>query len=334
MSTAVTPTNACNQRARTTRWARALTLLPTLSLATACATSQGQTQAKEPSLREHLRRWKSTGIPMEEGWLKAGKRTGRWSFYDQKGNLLRSGHYKSGNMEGTWRYWYRGDTNQLKSEYHYKNGRLHGKRMGWYKNGQLHLRSELRHGVRHGVTEAFRNDGRLWSRTHFSRGKRDGPSEKVDRFGIRRTGLYKANLKHGPWTIEDASNKNVIAREEWLHGKQHGEQIEYWSNGEKRVLETRRRGVRHGLYTRWDEPGLVVQSGYYIDGEKTGKWTSNFPGTESPSAINHFSRGVPDGIQEHYREDPHSLHERTVITKGELRQVTRFSADGSILESP
>lgn len=91
-----------------------------------------------------------------EGWVKDGKKTKFWKFYDPYGVLRSEGHYSEGNKTDYW-FYYRADSKKLK-EGSFKNG---VKELWWSyynSNGELIEKCQFKNGVKDGFRIVFVNE--------------------------------------------------------------------------------------------------------------------------------------------------------------------------------
>ena len=87
---------------------------------------------------------------------KGGLKHCEFRYWDDKGQLLKEGHYVNDSLNGFIKEWYH--NGNIKLEVHYKNGKMHGLRTEWYKSGHKWSEQQMEDGYvisgRH-----FYNDG-------------------------------------------------------------------------------------------------------------------------------------------------------------------------------
>ena len=76
---------------------------------------------------------------------KSGLKEGLWEIYSDS-VLVARGHYKNGNQEGLWTYYYK--NGHMKEEGHYNNGIKEGMWVEWYPDGEIMWKGEWVNGSR------------------------------------------------------------------------------------------------------------------------------------------------------------------------------------------
>ena len=70
--------------------------------------------------------WFRNGNIKDEITFKNGMKNGEFRYWDDKGQLLKEGHYLNDSLDGFIKEWYH--NGNIKLEVHYKNGKMHGLR--------------------------------------------------------------------------------------------------------------------------------------------------------------------------------------------------------------
>ena len=68
------------------------------------------------------------------GQYSGNKEDGKWTWWDENGQIKSERNYKDGKLEGKVTEWY--ENGQKKLEVNYKDGEEDGKGTGWYENGK------------------------------------------------------------------------------------------------------------------------------------------------------------------------------------------------------
>ncbi len=120
---------------------------------------------------------------------------------------------------------------------------LHGTTTHWWASG--HKKLELHHdcGLKHGLKQAWHEDGTLWNQGAYRFGKSHGTW----------TEWYPNGLKSQEFTLND--------------GAWHGVQTAWYPNGTKRLEMHWVDGQRQGFYSIWDEEGVLRRQVEFVDGE-------------------------------------------------------------------
>ena len=146
---------------------------------------------------------------LSEGSFRNGKKSGKFSFYYDNGQLKSQGYYSNNLQQRKWTYYYEngqingtgsykdgdgtdlGDTGiprngrtgkwksfyengQLKDDFTYKNGKNDGSRKSYYENGQLEWVSTYKNGIQIGFSKGYHKNGQLeWEYYHNTLGDID-----------------------------------------------------------------------------------------------------------------------------------------------------------------
>lgn len=96
------------------------------------------------------------GNKLQQGFLKNGKRTGKYTEYYRNGRIRRQNSYRNGKKEGELIRYYENGRKYLQC--YYVDGEKNGLQTQWYENGQKQRLSEFVNGYKHGkFTEWYEN---------------------------------------------------------------------------------------------------------------------------------------------------------------------------------
>lgn len=138
----------------------------------------------------------------EDGWRysKDGIQTGPFIYWDTENHniiLSRGCMDEEGELQGKFESWY--GKNKPKEFAEYAHGMLHGKSAKWKENGDKVEEITYKMGKRHGEVTHY-DRGELISAYHFQDGKMDGPFKhyyrnKNGRLYLETTGQYSKGRK-------------------------------------------------------------------------------------------------------------------------------------------
>lgn len=97
-------------------------------------------------------------------------------------------------------------------------------------------------------------------------------------------------VKNGRFIVFNSEGGGKMIEGNYRDGKQDGEWITYYQNGQRSAVDHFRNGVQDGLHQSWYANGQMAAKGYYKDGKREGVWR----------------RWDPDGIrnwEEVYKDD-------------------------------
>jgi antitoxin component YwqK of YwqJK toxin-antitoxin module len=189
-----------------------------------------------------------------------GMRTSKWQYYYFGGGLCRSGDYVLDKQHGTWKHFL-----PVLNDPGYE---------GQGFNGQLMQQDEYYHGELHGSSESF-------YRIHSEQipcPKDDLPNDTCFHYRLERIdfkGTYHLGKRSGPFVIRDSLGR-IIEEGEYLDDELHGKWTEtaYGTHGQKVFSReiNYKRGKQDGRNMFWDENGLLIREGWFLDDERVGTW--------------------------------------------------------------
>ncbi len=212
---------------------------------------------------------------------------GSYKEYDAKGDLIRSGEFKMGAMDGSWTQALSLDAVQalapkvdagfkppFRSTAQFVDGKLHG---DWV------------------IADSKGNPVLVWQ---FANGKRENVSNWFDsKHASVQTIAYEADVPHGPSTVA-VSGQREPKTQNYVHGKLVQPRVDWYDRGHKRLEESvltaaagkiaendwwnsrvrieksvEETPVRHGQFTTWHPSGAISCTGQYEHGRPTGEFT-------------------------------------------------------------
>jgi antitoxin component YwqK of YwqJK toxin-antitoxin module len=164
------------------RW-RQLSLRGLFVIITACAVAAwwyGQPEIVEEFYEDGRPKSRAEVIRTPEDALV---KNGRWTFWDETGQLRVAGYYRGGKPGGRWRYWHA--NGQLYAEGYFDDGKLHGPWTQWDERGQKRFQGKFEQGRLHGPASAWWDNGPLAGSGQYEQGKRAADWNYSSRDGPR-----------------------------------------------------------------------------------------------------------------------------------------------------
>lgn len=118
----------------------------------------------------------------------------------------------------------------------------HGLSAVWYENGDKRSEQRFLHGEPHGPRDTWRTGGRPWTHGEYAEGIENG---------IWRN-YYNDGTPQTEWVMDK--------------GAWNGKYTEYHPNGKRRFEVEFVKGKRQGPSRLFDEQGVVMQEGDFVDG--------------------------------------------------------------------
>ncbi len=214
---------------------------------------------------------------------------GPWAKWSEEGRLMGQGEFRNGAQHGRWVRLY--DAAETKDAFaatlelgfeapfssvaEFDNGHLHGTWVILDAKKRQVSAVEFEHGERHGKSLAWHPDGKKFREVEYRAGELDG------------------------FAIEYDVEERVVKQEKFVNGYRHGTKIEHYPTGEvksecetlfaKKVLLSEDdwwngttnveivglvgEDQRHGRFTAWNQGGLKVLEGNYVDDRPEGRFT-------------------------------------------------------------
>jgi len=96
--------------------------------------------------------------------------------------------------------------------------------------------------------------------------------------------------------------KTVYTKSYFKDGKQNGEYVEYYQNGQISYKYNFKAGKQHGEFVWYNEDGTLVKKANYVDGIQHGEWITYHDNGQIHTKGN-FVNGEEDGEWISYDED-------------------------------
>lgn len=226
---------------------------------------------------------------VEKGRIRRGLRTGTWTSYNAKGELIQVEHFVAGKRHGafirtedstviTGNYasglkhgaFITKVNGRIRSEFHYSNDTLHGKY--FIDTKEKFISGTFERGLKHGewiVDSVDYEKKHIRDITHYQHGMRHGESILyVNDVLVSRT-TWASNRRNGNYEAFDPASGKRLVHGNFLNGEKHGTWVENYSNGTA-LKETYDNGKHAGNSTRYEEKTVftIEDHSYYPDGTK------------------------------------------------------------------
>ncbi len=210
------------------------------------------------------------------------------SFYPD-GTLRSEGNYKKGDKTGTWKYYLA--KGELSTTEQYGPKGLEGKKTYYFKDGKVDTEYEYVAGEVHGLKKKFDATGNLLYQVRF---ENDMPvaytwldangqllPEKPIMFGTAKINTFYSNGKpsasfeyvngklHGK-DLQFYANGNTWMESSEHYGETEGPFMAYFPNGKLRYTATYSGDDAHGTYREFNEKGILVEEGNFYQGSYHG----------------------------------------------------------------
>ena len=211
--------------------------------------------------------WSDSGILLEQGVWKGGKRNGLFRFYDQWGQLDRVEKYLDGEVISDAE-----ETVEIDV------------RTTVHENGTVASRATYENEKRVGTYSEYDNEGTIIAGALYdagvmigkgitnSQGKRVGSWKQFYTSGeLKSEGGYQNGQREGLWKFY-AESGELVQEGKYKEGAYHGNWKWYYLNGSIHRDESYRNGKASGLFREWDFNGKLIVQGTYDFGLKQGPW--------------------------------------------------------------
>lgn len=163
-----------------------------------------------------------------------------------------------------------GPTGKVSSRSHVRAGKLHGLWEVFHQDGSLYQRAHYVDDRMDGEFVSYAPDGSLRARTVWRHGEPDGWSfESHDNGVVAQKVLFQngAMLSVQKW---DRNGQPSVAWQRDAQGREQGDVVEWYENGQRASVIAYLDGQRHGLTQTWYKDGQLQQVVPYQHGVKHG----------------------------------------------------------------
>lgn len=168
--------------------------------------------------------------------------------YDSLGNYL--GRLDYFPKDGAWIGFFQEDSSKVASIFHIKHGALNGKSTQYHLNGQIQSEYQFRNRVEDGYVRYWNDKGILTLEHQFQ---------------YKDFGHFKASIGVGEWKDWDDDGQLIWSRH-YQEGELHGRHLEFYPNGQIKVVQFFKLGEKDSTYTSYHSNGQVFKQLRYKDG--------------------------------------------------------------------
>jgi len=252
---------------------------------------------------------------------KAGMKQGKWNyFYEDVGTIRLVGEYKNDLKHGYFKEFSR-DGNLLTTS-KYIDGILQEDvaelakldiKTEYYPNGKKKIVASYKDDIPEGVRREYSPEGDIVAGYVFSNGDvvgegiiddagiKDGPwNEYYTNGALKSEGIYDEGKRIGEWKFYHPNGELEQIGSYNKDGKEDGEWIWYFTTGDLLRQESYFNGMTDGYSIEYDEFGVVIAEGEYIEDYREGKWIFNYGDHKSEGE---YLNGMRHGKWNNYYSD-------------------------------
>lgn len=163
-----------------------------------------------------------------------GDKDGEWQEYDESGQLIWEGNYRTNERHGIWKFYQNQNIERIEN---YESGLPSGEWRSFFPDGGLAQKSNYTAGKPHGEWEEYFSGGQLKMRKNYVYGSLTGDFVAYSESGkLLEQGKYgdyaTAGLRVGDW-LEFYPDGRPKSKGEYLEGQKTGVWIYWDENGKK-----------------------------------------------------------------------------------------------------
>ena len=235
-----------------------------------------------------------------------GKRNGKWTFWNENGNIVRTGSYAAGKRDGSYAYYFNDGSK---------------KEEGAWKNDQ-----------RDGLWVKYSNNGNTQKEGTYSNGKKDGVWTTWNDKGLMASKyLYENNKVIDKWVFKYQfySNGNEKTLKSTRNNKLDGEQTIWHQNGQMKSIGNYTTGKENGDFQEWYENGQLSSKNIYVDGVIAGEFSAWYENGQMQSKVNYLNGNMDGAYSEWF--DNGQMRQQGSYVDNEFYLTTRWNNEGGIL---
>ena len=206
-----------------------------------------------------------------------GRRNSKWTFWNENGNIVRTGSYAAGKRDGSYAYYF--NDGSKKEEGAWKNDQRDGLWVKYSNNGNTQKEGTYSNGKKDGVWTTWNDKGLMASKYLYENNK------VIDKWAFKYQFYSNGNEK----TLKSTRNNKLDGEQTIWHqngqmksignyttGKENGDFQEWYENGQMQSKVNYLNGNMDGAYSEWFDNGQMRQQGSYIDNEfyLTTRWNN------------------------------------------------------------
>lgn len=265
------------------------------------------------------------------GTLENEITSGYWEFYNDHGRLTSTGNFDAkGNRDGKWT-WYN-EAGEIREVASYKAGELDGKNESFYDNGNPNLINVYQNGLIHGEFKKYNKKGALLEKKYFDKGELEGEYASYFRIGeaaIEYRIPYKNN-EVSDMAYEYYADGQVFSDMPFKNGKRNGVQKKYFADGTLYAEMNYVDGDLDGLYKTYFINGKPSEVGQSEGGYYNGPWKTYYKDGTLQSDFT-YANGIQDGPYKYYDYDG-KLYYEYQYRKGEIIAYKFYDKTGAVIK--
>ena len=190
-------------------------------------------------------------------------KSGEWTYFDQKNNIINTGYYTSNKKDKTWTYYYPNGVIQQKGSYIL--GKPTGEWTWWYNNNQLWRKEQYEKGKINGLVIEYDSLGKIITKGEYLYGQKEG----VWYYEIndhKEEGEFVSDMKNGSWEMTYLSSNQKMFSGKYLNDIPVGEHIYYYPNGVIKEIGKYENGEKEGEWKKYNNDGVLLVTYYFKRG--------------------------------------------------------------------
>lgn len=221
-----------------------------------------------------------------------GRKQGKWYQFYPTGIIQTEGSYKDDLKNGYFKEY--AENGDLLKIYKYVEGVLQPEaaeikkpdvRNEYYPGGKIRSSTMYRNGVMDGIRRVYDTTGKIEQAFIYCNGvitgegivKEDGNrdgfwKEYYPDGSLKSEGRYDNGTTTGEWKFYHANGKTEQTGKYNKQGKPEGVWRWYFPDGQLLREEEYRRGLHDGVSVTYDETGMVIEEGEFVNGKEEGLW--------------------------------------------------------------
>jgi len=251
---------------------------------------------------------------------KTGMKQGKWKFFYPNGVIMFEGEYKNDLKHGYFKEYSEVENLLLTSKY--IDGVLQEDvaelvkleiKTEYYSDGNVKIVASYKNDVPEGVRREYSKKGEIIKGYIFKKGNvigegiideegiKDGPWKEYFLNGaLKSTGTYDKGKRIGEWKFYHPNGQLEQIGSHNNDGKEDGTWTWYYPTGDLLREESYYNGMIDGYSIEYDEFGMVISEGEYIEDYKEGKWKYNYGDHREEGE---YLNGMRHGLWESYYSD-------------------------------
>ena len=206
-----------------------------------------------------------------------GRRNSKWTFWNENGNIVRTGSYAAGKRDGSYAYYF--NDGSKKEEGAWKNDQRDGLWVKYSDNGNTQKEGTYSNGKKDGVWTTWNDKGLMASKYLYEN------NIVVDKWAFKYQFYSNGNEK----TVKSTRNNKLDGEQKtwyqngqmkstgnYITGKENGDFQDWYENGQLRSQKTFLEGALTGEFSAWHESGKLESKGSYLNGNMDGAYAEWF----------------------------------------------------------